>query len=141
MDLIPKLIKGESHCDERGTIDFYNCFNMEEVRRFYCIKQSTSIIRAWRGHQIEQRWFYVSKGCFEVKLIKIDNWESPSRALVPLVFTLSVGENSILHVPKGYASSLEALVDDSELIIFADYEIGHAKNDNHLYPIDYFNHP
>ena len=137
--LIPGIIKGGSNSDHRGTISFVNDFKMDDVKRFYIIKHpDTSIVRAWRGHKIEQRWFYVVKGSFKIKSVKIDNWESPSKNLEQITFILSADDSCVLHMPKGYATSLQALEDEATLIVFADYGIENAENDNYLYPVDYF---
>lgn len=134
-----KIIVGGSHTDERGTISFINGFDMTPVKRFYQIKHpNTSIIRAWRGHQIEQRWFSVSKGAFLIKLVKITNWDMPDKNSFQEKFVLKAADHSVLHVPAGYASSLQALEEDSELLVFADYDINHARQDDYLFPSDYF---
>ena len=74
-----QFIKGGVAKDERGQIRFVNDFDMSLVKRFYMIKNAdTALVRGWRGHRIEQRWFYVLSGAFEIELVKIDNWESPS---------------------------------------------------------------
>lgn len=133
-------ISGGRHSDDRGTIFFFNDFDMSPIKRFYRIKHTdTSVIRAWRGHKIEQRWFYACRGAFEIKLIKIDNFEQPSSSLKPESLILDAREDAVLHVPAGFASSLQALDKDSELMVFADYGIEHATMDDYLYPPDYFN--
>ncbi|RZJ99694.1 MAG: sugar epimerase [Flavobacterium sp.] len=140
MDTDLKLIVGGSHSDDRGTIVFINDFDMSTVKRFYRIKhQDTETIRGWRAHRIEQRWFHVSQGSFEVRLIEIDNWNIPSQSLPQKKFVLKAAENAVLHIPAGYASAIQAKVAGSELTVFADYDIDHAKNDDYLYPITYFN--
>mgnify|MGYP003583051687 FL=1 len=135
-----KLIVGGSHTDSRGTIVFINDFDMTPVKRFYRIKhQDTKTIRGWRAHRIEQRWFHVNQGVFEVRLIAIDNWTTPNPSLPQKKITLQATDNAVLHIPAGYASAIQAKVADSELTVFADYDIDHAKNDDYLYPITYFN--
>lgn len=139
MKKVSEIISGGRHTDERGTIYFFNDFDMTEVKRFYRIKNhDTSILRGWRGHKIEQRWFNVCKGSFDIKLIEIDNFEEPSQSLRSVTVTLVAGEDAILHVPAGFATSLRATSAESELIVFADYDIEHAKMDDYLYPEDYF---
>lgn len=134
-----EIINGGSHTDERGTITFVNDFDMQLVKRFYRIKHyDTSIVRGWRGHKIEQRWFHVSTGAFEVRFIKIDNWKSPSQDLKREIMVLRADENAVLHIPAGYASAIKAVEVNSEIIVFADYAIDHAKHDDYLFPIDYF---
>ncbi|MEN0053975.1 MAG: hypothetical protein AAGC65_09910 [Mucilaginibacter sp.] len=135
----PRLITGGNHSDFRGTIYFVNDFNMEAVKRFYRIKHDdTSVIRGWRAHRIEQRWFYVFKGAFEIRLVEIDDWINPDPALKQIGIVLNAESNHVLHVPKGYATCLQAAKADSELIVYGDYTIEHAVNDNYLFPFDYF---
>jgi dTDP-4-dehydrorhamnose 3,5-epimerase-like enzyme len=139
MEQIPAIIKGESYTDHRGTLHFVNDFAMDQVKRFYIIEhKDTEIIRAWRAHRIEQRWFHVIKGVFLIRLVKIDNWESPDRGLPVLEITLSASSTEILHIPVGFASSIQATETNSSLLIFADYGIENSKTDNYLYPADYF---
>lgn len=134
-----KIIVGGNHSDERGTISFVNDFDMTEVKRFYIIKHfDTKIIRAWRGHKIERRWFHVYKGTFEIKLVRIDDWINPSQYLPIETFIINAADVAVLPIPVGYATSLRACVEDSELMVFADYPIEHAKNDDYLFPSDYF---
>ena len=136
----PKIIVGGKHTDERGALCFINDFDLTPVERFYTIAHpNTSIIRAWRGHKVEQRWFHVSKGAFEIKLVKIDDWVKPQKNLIQDVFILTSEESTVLHVPVGFASSLRALEPDSKLIIFSDTGIQNAQDDNYLFPSDYYN--
>lgn len=139
MTNLPRIIKGESHTDERGTICFLNDFDMTDIKRIYqIIHPRTSVIRGWRGHKIERRWFNVNKGAFKVSLVKIDNWKQPNPNLTVDHFTLTATENSVLCVPAGYATSVQATQENSEVIVFADYGIEHAQNDDYLFPTDYF---
>ena len=78
----PTVINGGSYSDNRGDVTFNNDFDMSSIKRIYSIKNvNTSLVRAWQGHAIERRWFSVVKGSFEIKLIKIDNWENPTKSL------------------------------------------------------------
>lgn len=134
-----RLIAGGCHTDERGKICFINDFDMTLIKRFYLIKPSNStIFRDWRAHKIEQRWFYVIKGSFEIKLIKIDNWESPNPSLPQEIFIISADENLVLHVPKGFGSSIKACEENSNLMVFADSSINQAENDNYFFSSNYF---
>lgn len=134
-----QTIKGGSHTDQRGTVAFFNDFDMSAVKRFYTIENAnTSLVRAWRAHRIEQRWFYAAKGAFLLHFVKIDNWDSPSKTLPIEAFEISAQQHEILHMPSGYASSVRALTPEAKLIVFGDYGIDHAKNDDYLYPADYF---
>src|SRR5690606_38784589 len=96
--------------DHRGQIRFVNDFDMTQVKRFYIIKNTdTELIRGWRAHRTEQRWFYVLSGAFTVNLVQIDNWESASPDLPVEKKILKVVDPQVLHVPVGYATAIQAL--------------------------------
>lgn len=139
MNNLPSIIKGGAHADQRGKLTFVNDFIMDQVKRFYVIEHpNTDVIRAWRGHRIEQRWFCAMQGTFEIRLVKIDNWESPTKNLPVSEFVLSTDHPEVLHIPAGFASWIKAREENSKLLIFADYNIENAKNDDFLYPTDHF---
>jgi len=138
MNAIGKIQGGIAQ-DERGQIRFVNDFDMTLVKRFYIIKNAdTELVRGWRAHQIEQRWFYVLSGAFSVDLIQIDNWEIPSPDLPVQQVILHSADMQVLHVPVGYGAAFKALEPNSELLVFADYGIEHAALDDHTWPLDYF---
>src|SRR5690606_35528976 len=96
-------IQGGIAEDHRGHIRFVNDFDMTQVKRFYIIKnKDTDLVRGWRAHRIEQRWFYVLSGSFSVDLIKIDNWGESSPELPVERRILKAVDKQILHVPVGY---------------------------------------
>ena len=132
-------IQGGIADDHRGHIPVVNDYDMTQVKRFYMIKnKDTDLVRGWRAHRIEQRWFYVLSGSFLVDLIKIDNWENASSQLLVERRILSVADKQVLHVPVGYGTAFQATESESELLVFADYGIDHAKNDDYTWPEDYF---
>ncbi len=140
METGPQLIKGNKHTDHRGSISFVNDFDMMQVRRFYRIQHpDTAIIRGWRGHKIERRWFYVNCGVFKINIIKPNDWENPDKNITPETFILDPN-SGILSVPNGYATSIQALQPDSDLLVFADHTISEAMHDDYVFPIDYFIH-
>lgn len=137
--MVPTVIKGNYHKDERGVIRFNNNFVATEVKRMYTIENvDAHFIRAWQGHQIEQRWFSPILGIFKVKLIKIDDWNEPKKDLSQLEFFLNAKEFEVLHVPAGYVSSIQALEDESKLLVLADYQLGEIQDEYRFSP-DYFN--
>jgi len=116
-------IQGGISKDERGQIRFVNEFDMSLVKRFYIIQNAdTALIRGWRAHRIEQRWFYVLSGSFNVDLVKIDNWENPSPSLAIENLILHAADMKVLHVPVGYGTAFRALEVGSELLVYADYQ-------------------
>lgn len=135
----PEIISGASFKDHRGQLDFFNDFDMKSIKRFYCIEHSdTNTVRAWRGHRIEKRWFYVTAGTFKIQLIKIDDWVNPNPSLGRITFTLDSQSNHVLCIPEGYAHGLQAMEANSRLMVFADSSIEEVENDNYLFSNDYF---
>lgn len=134
----PKLINGNCHSDQRGTLLYNNDFDASLIKRIYIIENdSTQFIRGWQGHQIEQRWFQVVSGKFKIQLIKIDNWETPYVNLEVRTYLVDSEKLNVLHVPKGYVSSIQSLELNSKLLVMADYLLGEMK-DEYRFDIDYF---
>jgi dTDP-4-dehydrorhamnose 3,5-epimerase len=133
------FIQGGIAKDHRGQIRFVNDFDMSLVKRFYIIKNTDpDLVRGWRAHRMEQRWFYVLSGKFAVDVVAIDNWDSASADLPVEKIILDSAENRVLHLSAGYGTAFQALEADSELLVFADYGIENAPNDDYTYSLDYF---
>lgn len=136
--MLPQIISGNIHSDDRGSLYYNNDFNASAIKRIYFIEnRNTDFVRAWQGHKIEQRWFSAANGSFEIKLIAVDNWEAPSLNLEQHVFTISSQKLDVLHIPAGYISSIRALNDDAKLLVMADYALGEIK-DEYRYDAGYF---
>ena len=137
--ITPFIISGGKYQDSRGSISFVNDFKFEEVKRFYIIEhQDTSVIRAWQGHKAEKKYFYVVKGSFEIKAIKPDNWENPSKDLVAETFRLNENESNILCLPQGFINGFKALEENSKLMVFSNMENEESGNDLIRFPSDYW---
>lgn len=138
MPQIPHFIKGNSHTDERGTLEFNNDFNALGIKRLYTIQnRDTEFIRGWQGHKIEQRWFSVVQGSFKIRLIAIDDWDYPSPSLAQHQFILDSHNMDVLQVPAGYVSSIQALELSSKLLLMSDYALGEIE-DEYRFEINYF---
>ena len=110
----PTLIKGDVHNDERGNLFYNNDFDSSSIKRVYFIENdNTSISRRWQGHKIEQRWFSAVTGSFKILLIKIDKWEQPNK-YIRASLILNSNTLDVLHIPKGYISSIQALEEFSK---------------------------
>jgi dTDP-4-dehydrorhamnose 3,5-epimerase-like enzyme len=134
----PVIIKGGQFSDARGTLTYNNDFDASVVKRIYTIQNSDlNFIRGWQGHKIEQRWFSAMQGTFHIRLIKVDDWDNPSKSLEPYSFFLDAKELDILHVPSGYISSIQAISENSKLLVMADYLVGEVK-DEFRFDKDYF---
>lgn len=133
----PLIISGNFFEDARGKIKFNNDFDTSEIKRIYFIENNEGVKRAWQGHKIEKRWFSCVIGSFLIKLIKIDNWDKPSKELEILEFILYDHNFEILHIPSGYVSSIEAIETNSKLMVMADYFLGEIV-DEYRFPLEYF---
>lgn len=127
----PILINGGIHKDDRGIIRFINDFNLEDIKRFYCIQnKSEEIVRAWQAHKIECKYFFVVSGAFTVCSVKIDNWDNPSHNLVIHRFKLTEHESNILYIPAGFANGFKANQPNSKMIIYSNKTLDESENDD-----------
>ena len=136
--MIPKIIRGGSNTDSRGTLLYNNNFDASGIKRIYVIEnKETTFVRGWQGHRIEQRWFSVLQGSFKIELIAIDNWENPSKDVERFSFIVDAETLNVLHVPSGYVSSIQSLEEGAKLLVMADYLLGEVQ-DEYRFDIDYF---
>ena len=134
-----QLIKGNIHKDQRGIVRFVNDFHFENVKRFYTITHpDTNITRAWQGHKLETKYFYVTKGSFLINWIQIDNWQQPSKDLNINTHTLTDTQSEILIIPPGHATGFKALAPDSTMVVFSDMLLEDSKMDDYRFPQDYW---
>ena len=127
-------IDGEIFRDERGQISSLNAFRFSGVERFYFIHHpDTSVIRGWHGHQHERKWFYCVQGAFTIGLVKIDNWDNPSKDLKAKKYHLREESSKIICVPEGYANCIKASVSNSILLVFSGKILPDAYSDSWRY--------
>ena len=108
-----EIITGNSHTDERGTINFIYDFHFKDIKRFYIVNHpDTTTVRAWQGHKIEKKHFYVTKGTFLICWVEIDNWDKPSDNLAVNKMILKENGNKLLILPGGFANGIKALEPD-----------------------------
>ena len=132
------LLEGKKHQDERGIITFNNDFDASSIKRIYTIENnSTDFIRGWQGHKIEQRWFASMQGSFEIAVITIDNFENPSKDLIPEYFILKTNNLDFLHIKSGCITAIKAKEENSKLLVLADYSMNEIQ-DEYRFPLDYF---
>ena len=135
----PEIIKGDKYLDDKGILKYFNTLDLSPVKRLYTSKPSSiNIIKAWQGHQKECKWFYVTYGEFKVVLVKPDNWINPKIDLEYEEFKMKYANNQILFVPAGFLTGFQALVADSELMIFSDKLLGDSLNDDYRFDKDLF---
>jgi dTDP-4-dehydrorhamnose 3,5-epimerase-like enzyme len=132
-----KLIEGGIFSDDRGKLFHVNEFDMSLVKRFYAVQNHPgNPTRAWQAHQKESKWFYAVKGSFLIGLVQPDNWENPSQNLKIEKIILSETESKVLFIPPGYANGIKALEENSKLMVFSNFTIQQAANDNIKFEIN-----
>ena len=132
-----QIIQGANFRDERGGLNFFNEFDMSDIIRMYEISPSdTDNIRGWQAHKHEKKWFYCNSGSFIVNLIEVDNFESPSQALVAEQFVLEASKPNVLEITGGYATGFRAKEANSKLIVFSNFSLEESKNDDFRFPFD-----
>lgn len=125
------IIRGNTYQDERGTLFFINDFDMRPVKRFYTIfHPDTAIVRAWQGHRVEQKWFFVLDGAFDIALVRPDDWSAPSASLPVELFSLPAAVSQVLHVPGGFATGFKATVPNSRMIVYSDCTLEDSATDD-----------
>ncbi len=135
----PNIINGGVHIDERGTLSFFNDFDMQSIKRFYIIEHTNKEIRrGWRAHKLENRWFVAAEGEFMINIVRVTDWKNPDPRTKQQSFLLKYSDGQILSIPAGHAFCLQALKANSKLFVFADSTVYDAVNDDYLYPLDYF---
>jgi dTDP-4-dehydrorhamnose 3,5-epimerase-like enzyme len=134
----PTIFTGKTHQDERGKLRFNNDFDTTEIKRIYFIENiDNQYIRAWQGHKVEERWFSVVKGSFEIKLIEINDWNSPDKDSEVITYDLNDENFKILHIPAGYISSIQSKEEVSKLMVMANYALGEI-DDEYRFPYNFF---
>lgn len=132
------VLEGKRHEDARGIITYNNDFEASQIKRIYTIENhSTEFIRGWQGHKIEQRWFACMRGSFEISVIKIDNFQQPSKDLTVNKYLLKDKNLTFLHIPSGHITAIQAIEEGSKLLILADYALGEIQ-DEYRFPLEYF---
>ncbi|MHA7608230.1 WxcM-like domain-containing protein [Elizabethkingia meningoseptica] len=130
--------KGNRYIDDRGIITYNNEFDASQIKRIYTIENnSIDFIRGWQGHAIEQRWFACMNGRFSIAVIKVDDFDNPSKELEPTFFELNAESLDYLHIERGCITAIKALEPRSKLLVMADYALGEIK-DEYRFPLEYF---
>lgn len=133
-DVQVKIIPGSIFEDERGKVVAVNDFNMLPIKRFYTIQHiDAKVVRAWQGHIIEQKWFFVLSGSFKMLIVKPDNWKTPSPNLPVTEYLLSADKNEVLHVPGGFVTGFKALTPHSRIAVYSDMTLSESKLDDYRF--------
>ena len=77
------------------------------------------------------------KGSFEIKLIEINDWNSPDKDSEVITYDLNDENFKILHIPAGYISSIQSKEEVSKLMVMANYALGEI-DDEYRFPYNFF---
>jgi dTDP-4-dehydrorhamnose 3,5-epimerase-like enzyme len=127
----PRLIRGGSATDDRGTLKFVNDFDLATVRRFYVVtNHAAGFVRAWHGHQREGKYVIVLQGAAVVAAVRVDDWARPDPDAKVHRFVLSEREPAALFIPPGFANGAMTLTDDAILQYFSTATLDESKGDD-----------
>jgi len=125
----PTIISGNIHKDHRGKIFHVNNFDLSPIKRIYIIEnKDLTINRGWKGHLVENRWFYCSAGEIKIQVVPISNFDIQFPTIE--VFNLSDKNLNILFVPKGFATLIKQSKKESRITAMSDYLLGKSNDDN-----------
>jgi dTDP-4-dehydrorhamnose 3,5-epimerase-like enzyme len=128
------FIDGKRFTDARGNLDAVNDFSFEGICRFYQIRHSSpAVIRAWQGHKMEHKYFYVAEGSFVIAWVKVDNFDNPSPGLVCNHAVLSADQPGVLSIPAGFANGIKALSPESILTVYSNLDLRESEQDRWSY--------
>jgi dTDP-4-dehydrorhamnose 3,5-epimerase-like enzyme len=135
----PKLLGGGLAADDRGEVAFVNEFEFVDVKRFYTVSNyQPGFVRAWHAHRREAKYVMAVSGAAVVGAVRIDDWEIPSRDLVPGRFVLSASKPAVLYIPAGYANGFMSLTTDLRLIFFSTSTLKESQGDDIRYDARYW---
>lgn len=135
MIILPAYIQPGKHSDVRGTLLFYNEFDLTAFRRMYSIRMEKGITRAWQGHLKEQKVFWPVAGKVEVQLVPFQEHQRP-QIDKRMSYTLDSENPGLLIIPGGYLNGFEALTDQASLLVFSDMSVQESLNDDYRFSIE-----
>lgn len=131
---LPNLIKGGLATDDRGVVRFVNDFDFARVKRFYVLENwRAGFVRAWHGHNREEKWITVVHGAAIVAAAII----MPQNKLqLTALYTLTEQSPAILHIPPGYANGSMALTPGAQVMHFSSMTMEETAGDDLRWPWD-----
>lgn len=125
----PFIIEGFVYKDHRGEVTYNNAFNLADIQRVYTIQNLNSKShRGWKGHIIENRWFFCSQESTEIRVRKIDE-KSNTLEDIEESFILNSSTLDVLFVPKGYATMIIQQSFEAKVVVFSDYSFETKEKD------------
>lgn len=133
------ILNIDKFADERGVVVFANQFDISSYRRCYHITHDkTCVIRAWQGHMNESKAFWVTKGSFLLQWIAIDSFKNTDKNLNAESVILNFESPQILILPGGFANGLQAVENNSSLMVFSSLSVENSREDDYRWENNYF---
>ena len=132
----PEIFTGGLVKNEDGSIQFNNDFKIKllDIQRYYTISLFNKNFRGWHGHKQEHKYCLCLDGSVKIGAVEIDNWDNPSKNLIPLWYDLKEDDCKILHIPGGYANGVMNLNDtDSRIMFFSNFTLSESENDDYRF--------
>ena len=133
------LLNIETAVDDRGYLRFCNLFDLSQYVRFYdVINYQSNFIRAWHGHKYESKAALIREGSAMICIVKIDDWENPSKELEITKYFLSDKNPKILEIPKGCAHGFMSLEPNTKITFYSNKKTSESLNDDYRFAYNYW---
>jgi len=124
--------------EQRGDLEDYYELALDDFLRFYIVRNpKRGTVRAWHGHKVESKLIKLLQGIFIVCLIKIDNWEKPSKNIEILEYEFD-SDSGLIYVPPGYANGAMNVTSDSEIMYFSNLSLEDSAKDDIRFKSNYW---
>ena len=126
----PQVFEGGIGIDDRGFISYCNDFNFNGVKRFYQVSNyNNDIIRAFHGHNNEEKYVFVPKGSIMVLIVPIEELINKTYRKV-YKYILSSMKPSVLYIPRGYANGFRTLEDNTIIQFYSTSTLEDSLDDD-----------
>ena len=129
------LLIGGKFSDHRGVLQFVNDNNPGNYRRFYLITNTdTTVIRAWQGHQIEEKAFYAINGSFTIAVVTPYDFANLTDKEPTEIFNLTNENGNFLRVAGGSFTGIKANTPNATLLVLSGLDVEASKKDDYRQP-------
>jgi len=133
------ILKGQIREDTRGSLKFFNIFDMSHVKRMYEVSNSQKEpVRAFHGHMKEEKYVFVVTGKILLCVAQLDKSKNPSVKIRVKKYFLTSENPEIVHIPSKSANGFKTLQKNTRVIFFSTLALKDSLKDDYRYPADYF---